>query len=73
MWDFGQFENDFWDASWHLFAGLPILTYDIYIYIELEKKNKKKTSKKKFDVSTRDRRRAQWDFWGVLDESLFFV
>ena len=31
MRDFEQFENDFWEASWHLFAGRPVLTYDIYI------------------------------------------
>ena len=30
MRDFGWFENEIWDASWHLFAGLPVLTYDTY-------------------------------------------
>ena len=44
----------------------------IYIYIHWIRKKTKKTSKKKFDVNTRDPRPAQWDFRGVPDESLFF-
>ena len=34
-------------------------------------KKGKKTSQKKFDVNTRDPRRARWDFQGVLDDSIF--
>ena len=39
--DFGRLENDFWDASWHLFAGRPVLTYDIYTFNFYKKKKKK--------------------------------
>ena len=42
MRDFGRFENDFWDASWHLFAARPVLTYDIYIEFLYKKKKKAK-------------------------------
>ena len=38
-------------------------------WIFLLKKKKKK--QKKFDVNTRDPRRAGWNFQGVLDDSLF--
>ena len=41
MRDFGRFENEIWDASWHLFAGRPVLTYDIYIEFLLKKKAKR--------------------------------
>ena len=44
---------------WHM-----IYTLNFY-------KKGKKTSQKKFDVNTRDPRRARWDFRDVLDESLF--
>ena len=47
MRDFGRFENQFWDASWHLFAGRPVLIYDIYIEFLLTKKNKKTKQNKK--------------------------
>ena len=40
----------------------------IYTLIFFIKKNRKQ---KKFDVNTRDPRRARWDFQGVLDDSLF--
>ena len=32
---------------------------------------KKNASQKKFDVNTRVPRHARWDFWAVLDDSLF--
>ena len=48
-----------------------MLTYDIYIEFLHTHTQKKKTSEKKFDVNTRYPRRAQWDFRGALDESLF--
>ena len=32
---------------------------------------KKEKKQKKFDVNTRDPRRAGWNFQGVLDDSLF--
>ena len=83
MRDFGWFENAFWDASWHLFAGRPVLTYDIYIEFLLKnnnnnnnknnrkpKQNKKKSSQKKFNVNTTVPRHAWWDFRGVLDDTL---
>ena len=44
---------------WHM-----IYTLNFY-------KKGKKTSQKKFDVNTRDPRRARWDFQGVLDDSIF--
>ena len=44
--DFGRIENDFWDASWHLFAGRPVLTYDIYTFNFYKKKKKKKQGKR---------------------------
>ena len=47
VWDFGRFENEFWGASWHLFAGRPVLTYDIYIEFLLTKKTKTTTTKNK--------------------------
>ena len=40
----------------------------IYTLIFFIKKNRKQ---KKFDVNTRDPRRARWDFQGVLDDSIF--
>ena len=68
--DFGRLENDFWDASWHLFAGRPVLTYDIYTF-NFYKKKKKKTREKKCDVNTRYPRRARWDFRVVLDDYFY--
>ena len=43
-----------------------IYTLNFYTHTQ-----KKKTSEKKFDVNTRYPRRAQWDFRGALEESLF--
>ena len=65
MRDFGWLENEFWDASLYLFAGRPVLTSDISIEFLCKKKQKK------FDVNTRVPRRARWDFWGVVDDTLF--
>ena len=64
---FGWFENEIWDASLHLFADRPVLTYDTYIEFLF----KKKEAKRKFDVDTRYPRRARRNFPGTLDESLF--
>ena len=55
MRDFGRFENDFWDASWHLFAGRPVLTYDIYIEFLYKKKKAKRNLLSKLHI------------WDVLD------
>ena len=66
MRDFGWFENEFRDASWHLFAGRPVLIYTLNFLL-------KKKQEKKFDVNTRVPRRARWDFRGVLNDSLFFI
>ena len=68
MRNFGWFENEIWDASLHLFADRPVLTYDTYIEFLFKKK---KEAKRKFDVNTRYPRRARRDFPGTLDESLF--
>ena len=44
---------------WHM-----IYTLNFFI-------KKKEKKQKKFDVNTRDPRRARWNFQGVLDDSLF--
>ena len=44
---------------WHM-----IYTLNFFI-------KKKEKKQKKFDVNTRDPRRARWDFQGVLDDSIF--
>ena len=76
MRDFGRSGNEFWDASWHLFAGRPVLTCHIYTEFLLKinkqtNKQTKKRSEKRFDVNTRFPRRAWWEFRDVLDEILF--
>ena len=62
MRDFGRFGNEFWDASWHLFPGRPVLTYHIYteFLIKTNKQTNKKTERKRDLMST-------LDFWDVLD------
>ena len=52
--DFGWYENAIWDASWHLFAGRPLLTYDTHIeFLYKKNKNKKNQAKRNF-MSTLD-------------------
>ena len=66
MRDFRWFQNKIWDASWHLFAGRPVLTYDIYFAFLL----KKIEVKKRFHISTRSLRRTRRDFRALIDDSL---
>ena len=39
----------------------------------IKKKKKKNKKQKKFDVNSRDPRRAQWDLRGMPSDSLFFI
>ena len=50
MQDFGWFGNEFWDASWHLFASWPVLTYDIYIELLIKKKQVKRNLMSTVDI-----------------------
>ena len=58
---------------WHV-------TYTLNFYLQKSPKQQQQQQQqqqqkqeKKSDVKTRVPRRARWDFWGVLDDSLFFI
>ena len=70
MRDFRWFENEFWDASWHLFAGRPVLTYDIFIEFLLKKKKQKNKNKNK-TKQAKANLMSTVEFRDVLDDSLF--